>query len=77
MPKTHAKCFYQVSYVTNKAEEKVLLRLGVNEIRRYDPSADLRSAKLGERVSPVMNKIRALRPEAFWYWMEIERMMKG
>lgn len=25
VPKTHAKCFYQVSYVTNKAEEKVLL----------------------------------------------------
>ena len=54
----------------------VLLRLGVNEISRYDPSVDLRSVKLGERVSPVMNKIRALRPEAFWYWMEIERMKK-
>ena len=25
VPKTHAKCFYQVSYVTNTAQEKVLL----------------------------------------------------
>ena len=25
VPKTHAKCFYQVSYVTNTASEKILL----------------------------------------------------
>ena len=25
VPKTHAKCYYQVSYVTNRAQEKVLL----------------------------------------------------
>ena len=25
VPKTHAKCFYQVSYVTNTATEKILL----------------------------------------------------
>ena len=55
----------------------VLLRLGVDEISRYDPTVDLRGVKLGDNVSTVMNKIRALRPEAFWYWMEIERMMKG
>ena len=53
----------------------VLLRLEVNEIRHYDHVVDLRGVRLGKRVNPVLNKIRALRPEAFWYWMEIERMM--
>lgn len=53
----------------------VLLRLGVDEVRRYDPAVDLRSVRVGERVNPVINKMKALRPEAFWYWMETERLL--
>ena len=53
----------------------VLLRLGMNEIKRFDPSVDLRGVKLGDKVNPLMNRIRTLRPEAFWYWMEIERLI--
>lgn len=53
----------------------VLLRHGMNEIKRFDPSVDLRGVKLGDKVNPLMNRIRTLRPEAFWYWMEIERLI--
>lgn len=72
-----ANVFVTIVAASKAAYLSVLLRLGADEIRRYDPVVDLRSVKLGENVNPVMNKIKALRPEAFWYWMEIERMKKG
>lgn len=61
----------------------VLLGKGIDEIRRYDPAVDLRSERVGTAldssgqalVSPVINKVKALRPEAFWYWNEVERLL--
>ena len=48
----------------------VLLQLGVNEIRRYDPAVDLRSVKVGERVSPVilMRNLGWLKLSQVRYW---------
>lgn len=61
----------------------VLLVKGIDEIRRYDPSVDLRSDRVGmvldgsgqALVSPVINKVKALRPEAFWYWRQVELLL--
>ena len=61
----------------------VLLGKGIDEIRRYDPAVDLRSERVGTAldgsgqalVSPVINKVKSLRPEAFWYWKEVERLL--
>ena len=52
-------------------------------LRWYDPAVDLRSERVGMAldssgqalVSPVINKVKALRPEAFWYWNEVERLL--
>ena len=53
----------------------VLLRKGINEIQHYDPSIDLRYVKLGDPIHPAINKIKAVRPEAFYYWMQIEKLL--
>lgn len=53
----------------------VLLKKGINEIRRYNPDIDLRSVKLNAPINPAINKIKTFRPEAFFYWMQIERLL--
>ena len=53
----------------------VLLKKGVNEITHYDPSMDLGAVKLGTPINPAINKVKALRPEAFFYWMQIESLL--
>lgn len=53
----------------------VLLRNGINEIRHYDPAIDLRSVKLNAPINPAINKIKTFRPEAFYYWMQIEKLL--
>lgn len=53
----------------------VLLRKGINEIKHFDPSIDLRPVKLGGPINPAINKIKTFRPEAFFYWMQIEELL--
>lgn len=53
----------------------VLLRKGINEIRHFDPTVDLRPIKLGAPINSAINKIKVFRPEAFFYWMQIEKHM--
>ncbi len=53
----------------------VLLRKGINEITRYDPNTDLRPVKLDTPIHPAINKLKAVRPEAFFYWMQIEKLL--
>lgn len=75
---------YSVIVAASKAAYlSVLLKMGENGIRRYDPTVDLRSERVGTAldgsgqalVHPVINKVKALRPEAFWYWKETERLL--
>ena len=54
----------------------VLLSKGIDTINRYDSSVDLRGERLESPIHPAINKVKALRPEAFWYWREIERLIK-
>lgn len=53
----------------------VLLKKGINAIKHYDPSFNLRSVKLGGPINPAINKVKVFRPEAFFYWMQIERLL--
>ena len=53
----------------------VLLRKGINEIRHYDPAIDLRSVKLNAPINPAINKIKTFRPEAFFYWTQIKKLL--
>lgn len=53
----------------------VLLRKSINEIQHYDPAVDLRAVKLGTPIHPAINKIKTFRPEAFFYWRQIERLL--
>lgn len=53
----------------------VLLRRGINDIQHYDPAIDLRGVKLTAPVNPAINKIKTFRPEAFFYWMQIEKLL--
>ncbi|MBQ8070554.1 MAG: nucleotidyl transferase AbiEii/AbiGii toxin family protein [Bacteroidales bacterium] len=53
----------------------VLLRKGINDIRHYDPAIDMRSVQLSVPVNPAINKIKTFRPEAFYYWTLIERIL--
>ena len=54
----------------------VLLNKGIDTINRYDPSVDLRRERLELPVNPVINKVKSLRPEAFWYWKETEKLLR-
>lgn len=54
----------------------VLLGKGVHVMKRYNPTVDLRNVRIDEPVNPTLNKIKSLKPEAFWYWMETEKLMK-
>ena len=53
----------------------VLLKKGINEINHFDPNIDLRHVKLGAPINLAINKIKTSRPEAFFYWMQIERLL--
>ncbi len=53
----------------------VLLKKGINEIKHFDASIDLRLVKLGAPIHPAINKIKIFRPEAFFYWMQIEKLL--
>ena len=53
----------------------ILLSEGINEIQHYDPAIDLRPVKLGAAINPAINKIKIFRPEAFFYWMQIEKLL--
>ena len=53
----------------------VLLKKGINAITHYDPSFNLRSVKLGGPINPAINKVKVFRPEAFFYWMQIEKLL--
>lgn len=53
----------------------VLIGKGINTIKRYDPTINLRHIQIGEPIPPAINKLKAIRPEAFFYWCEIEQLL--
>ena len=53
----------------------VLIGKGINTIKRYDPTINLRDIQIGEPIPPAINKLKAIRPEAFFYWCEIEQLL--
>ena len=53
----------------------VLLKKGIDKISHFDTAANLRSVKLGAPINPLINKIKVFRPEAFFYWMQIEKLL--
>ena len=53
----------------------VLLKKGINEIQHFNPFIDLRSVKLNGPINSAINKIKTFRPEAFFYWMQIEKLL--
>lgn len=53
----------------------ILLKKGINEIKHFDSSIDLGPVKLSASINPVINKIKTFRPEAFFYWMQIDKLL--
>lgn len=53
----------------------VLLKKGINAIQHYNPTINLERVKLSEPVNPAINKIKIVRPEAFFYWQQIEKIL--
>ena len=53
-----------------------LLKYGIKDIKRFSPSEDMNKLKLYPTVNPMISKIRAFRPEAYFYWYEISRLIK-
>ncbi len=49
----------------------VLLRLGVDEFERFSPVSDMRRFRVQPPVPDAINKIKSVRPEAFFYWCQI------
>lgn len=54
----------------------LLLGEGINTLNRFDSTIDLRNVRLESPLNPVVNKIKSLKPEAFWYWRETEKLLK-
>jgi hypothetical protein len=53
----------------------LLLGEGIDTFNRFDSTVDLRNVRLESPINPVVNKIKSLKPEAFWYWREIEKLL--
>ena len=53
----------------------VLLKKGINQVQHFDPAVDLMPVKLESPIHPAINKIKTIRPEAFFYWMQIEKIL--
>lgn len=53
----------------------VLIKKKVNKIKHYKPEIDLRPIKLSPPIHPAINKIKTFRPDAFFYWMQIEELL--
>ena len=54
----------------------LLLGNGIDTFNRFDSTIDLRNVRLESPINPVVNKIKSIKPEAFWYWHEIEGLSK-
>lgn len=52
----------------------VLLKRGVNEVKHFAPDIDLRKLTVSAPIHPAINKIKSFRPEAFFYWNEIDKI---
>ncbi|MGI6313068.1 MAG: nucleotidyl transferase AbiEii/AbiGii toxin family protein [Candidatus Cryptobacteroides sp.] len=69
--------YYSAAVNASKAAYlATLLKYGINEINRYSPSIDLSQLRLFPTVNPSINKIKSIRPEAFFYWYEISRLLQ-
>ena len=55
----------------------VLLKKGINEVKHYSPEIDLRALKVEAPLHPAINKIKSFKPEAFFYWTEIQKIILG
>lgn len=53
-----------------------LLKYGVNEITRFSSTIDISKLKLHPTVHPAISKIKSFRPEAYFYWYEISRILQ-
>lgn len=53
----------------------VLISKGIDTIQRYDKTFDLRHIQIGEPIPAAINKLKAIRPEAFFYWYEIQQLL--
>ena len=53
-----------------------LLKKGVNEVNHYNPDVDMKDFKVGDPIHPAINKIKSFRPEAFFYWNEIDKLFR-
>lgn len=64
VPMTHAKCYYTVSYHTNPlllaGEEEEKILLDV----------------LFDEVDPKLKRLKKYRPEAFFYWGQVDSLLK-
>ena len=81
VPKTHAKCFYQVSYVTNTAQEKILLDVLFEELRRQGISGGEITVSVSPRyvsdfVGQKRSNIRTLDENGFAVKIKTDESLK-
>lgn len=53
----------------------VLISKGINTFQRYDKTVNLNHIQIGEPVPEAINKLKTIRPEAFFYWHQIEKLL--
>ena len=53
----------------------VLISKGINTFQRYDKTVNLNHIQIGEPVPTAINKLKTIRPEAFFYWHQIEKLL--
>lgn len=54
----------------------ILLKKGENEIKHFSTDVDLSDCFVCAPIHPAINKIKSFRPEAFFYWREIEKLVR-
>ena len=53
----------------------ILIKKGINEVKHFSPDIDLKNQKVDSPIHPAINKIKAIKPEAFFYWTEIQKLI--
>lgn len=75
----HGERYNYDSAVVNAAKAAYLAALtlaGRDEVVHFDPQMDLSAVTLSNEVDPKLKRLKKYRPEAFFYWGQVDSLLK-
>ena len=75
----HSERYNYDSAVVNASKAAYLAALtlaGKNEVLHFDPQVNLTGVTLSNAVDPKLKRLKKYRPEAFFYWSQVDSLLK-